>query len=234
MAPRSTLYTNGRIVTCDPAQPAADGGGGARRTDRGRRRRGGGAAAARARCDGIDLGGRTMVPGFIDAHNHMACTAETFFAVDASPRRSAPSPSWSAAVAARRERTPPGAWIRGFGMDWTRFAEGRRPTRWDLDEATGEHPVVILHVSGHYALVNSRALADRGMTDDAVRPGGRLARARRRRPARPASCSTARPTWSCRPRSTSAGTARTSIPPSRPMSWRAWSAKPRGATWRPA
>jgi predicted amidohydrolase YtcJ len=166
------LYTNGRVLTCDPARPYAD----AVAVRDGRIVAVGDEAEARASLgDGarsVDLGGRTMVPGFIDAHNHMACTAETFFAVDGSPRSVSSIAELVAAVAAAAQGTPSGAWIRGFGMDWTRFAEGRRPTRWDLDEAAGEHPVVILHVSGHYALVNSRALADRGMTDAASDPPG--------------------------------------------------------------
>jgi predicted amidohydrolase YtcJ len=57
-------------------------------------------------------------------------------------------------------------------MDFTRFDDGRPPTRWDLDKVTTEHPVVILHVSGHYALVNSRALEARGIGDDVRDPAG--------------------------------------------------------------
>jgi predicted amidohydrolase YtcJ len=129
-------------------------------------------AAAGPDPETIDLEGRTVVPGFIDAHNHFACTAETFFAVDARPASAGSIAELLVLVDRAAERTPPGAWVRGFGMDWTRFAEGRRPTRWDLDDVTREHPVVILHVSGHYALVNSRALADRGITDDVADPPG--------------------------------------------------------------
>jgi predicted amidohydrolase YtcJ len=171
------LYVNGRIMTCDPAQPEAE----AVAVRDGRIVTVGEEAAARAAAGPdasiVDLRGRTMVPGLIDAHNHMACTAETFFAVDASPRSTTSIAELVAAVAEAAQRTPPGAWIRGFGMDWTRFAEGRRPTRWDLDEAGDAHPVVILHVSGHYALVNSRALADAALTDAAPDPeGGSLER----------------------------------------------------------
>jgi predicted amidohydrolase YtcJ len=129
-------------------------------------------AAAGPLSELIDLGGRTVVPGFIDAHNHFACTAETFFAVDARPASAGSIAELLALVDHAAERTPPGGWVRGFGMDFTTFAEGRRPTRWDLDEVAREHPVVILHVSGHYALVNSRALADRGITDDVSDPPG--------------------------------------------------------------
>ena len=167
-----TLFANGRILTVDAAHPSAsavavrDGRILALGDEAG--------VASRVGPDAVrtDLGGRTMVPGFIDAHNHMACTAETFFAVDASPRTVSSIEELVAEVAAAAERTPPDAWIRGFGMDWTRFADGRKPTRHDLDEASGDHPVVILHVSGHYALVNSRALADRGLTEAASDPSG--------------------------------------------------------------
>jgi predicted amidohydrolase YtcJ len=172
MTAADSLFTNARIVTCDPRRPSAA----AVAVRDGRIMAVGDEAAVRphvgADATTIDVGGRTMVPGFIDAHNHMACTAETFFVVDASPRSVSSIAELVAAVAAAAGTAPPGAWIRGFGMDWTRFAEGRRPTRWDLDEATAEHPVVILHVSGHYALVNSRALTDRGLTEAASDPAG--------------------------------------------------------------
>jgi hypothetical protein len=172
MTATESLFTNARILTCDPRQPSAA----AVAVRDGRILAVGDEAAVAAQIGPdavrIDLGGRTMVPGFIDAHNHMACTAETFFAVDASPRSVSSVAELVAEVARAGERTPPGAWIRGFGMDWTRFAEGRKPTRHDLDEAAGEHPVVILHVSGHYALVNSRALNDRGLTEATPDPSG--------------------------------------------------------------
>ena len=172
MTAAESLFTNARIVTCDPRRPSAA----AVAVRDGRIVAVGDEAAVRPQVSpeatALDLGGRTLVPGFIDAHNHMACTAETFFAVDASPRSVSSIAELVAAVARAGQSTPPGAWIRGFGMDWTRFAEGRRPTRWDLDEAGAEHPVVILHVSGHYALVNSRALNDRGLTEAAPDPAG--------------------------------------------------------------
>ena len=168
----ATVYANGRILTSDSGQPSAA----AVAVRDGRIVAVGEAAAVQPWIDAgattVDLGGRTMVPGFIDAHNHMACTAETFFAVDASPRSVSSIAELVAAIVEAAQRTPPGQWIRGFGMDWTRFAEGRRPTRWDLDEAGNEHPVVILHVSGHYALVNSRALADSGLDEAAPDPAG--------------------------------------------------------------
>jgi len=169
---RGLVLRNGHVVTCDPRRPTA----GAVAIRAGRIVAAGDEAevvtAAGPDAEAIDVAGRTVVPGFIDAHNHFACTAETFFAVDARPASAGSIAELLVLVDRAAERTPPGGWVRGFGMDWTRFAEGRRPTRWDLDEVTREHPVVILHVSGHYALVNSRALADRGIGDDMSDPPG--------------------------------------------------------------
>jgi len=173
----ATLFMNGRVVTCDPGRPAGEAV--AVRDDRIVAVGEDAAVRAEAGPDAVevDLGGRTVVPGFIDAHNHFACTAETFFAVDARPASAGSIAELLALIDHVAERTPPGGWIRGFGMDFTKFAEGRRPTRWDLDEVTRAHPVVILHVSGHYALVNSRALEERGISDDvADPPGGSLER----------------------------------------------------------
>jgi predicted amidohydrolase YtcJ len=177
MTAAESLFTNARVVTCDPLRPSAA----AVAVRDGRIVAVGAEAEVRAQigadATAIDLGGRTMLPGFIDAHNHMACTAETFFAVEAGPKSVGSIAELVGHVAAAAQSTPPGAWIRGFGMDWTRLAEGRHPTRWDLDEAGGDHPVVILHVSGHYALVNTRALTDRGLTDATPDPeGGSLER----------------------------------------------------------
>jgi predicted amidohydrolase YtcJ len=177
------VFINGRVLTCDPRRQTAH----AVAIRAGRILAVGEDDEVRAETDPaadvIDLGGRTVVPGFIDAHNHFACTAETFFAVDARPASAGSIAALLALVDRAAERTPPGGWVRGFGMDFTRFAEGRHPTRWDLDEVTREHPVVILHVSGHYALVNSRALRDQGITDDVADPaGGSFERDARGRP----------------------------------------------------
>jgi predicted amidohydrolase YtcJ len=120
----------------------------------------------------VDVGGSTVLPGFIDAHNHFLATAESFSAIDARDPSVRSTADLMALVDATAERTEPGRWVRGFGMDFTRFADGMPPSRWDLDSVTTEHPVVILHVSGHYALVNSRALEARGITDDVRDPVG--------------------------------------------------------------
>jgi predicted amidohydrolase YtcJ len=169
------VLRNGRVVTCDPNRPSATALG----IREGRIRAVGDPDAARALTGPdaveIDLAGRTVVPGLVDAHNHMVATAESFAAMDCRSIRSIAD--LTTAVASVAERTAVGQWIRGFGLNWAGLAEGRPPTRFDLDRVSPDHPTVILHVSGHYVLVNSRALAERGIGDGmADPPGGSLDR----------------------------------------------------------
>lgn len=132
--------------------------------------------AAGPGADVIDAGGRTVVPGFIDPHNHLLSTAESLASVDARYPRVAGMADLIAAIAERAAVTPPGQWIRAFGMDDAKYTDGT-PTRFLLDEATTVHPVIVYHVSGHHALVNSAALRRRGLSPDVRDPrGGRFVR----------------------------------------------------------
>ena len=104
----------------------------------------------------VDLDGATVLPGFIDAHNHLILLGHWLDQVDCSV---AAAPSISgiiAAIAARARTVPAGTWIEGRGYDDTRLAERRHPSRADLDEATRDHPVLLHHISGHMSVVNSR------------------------------------------------------------------------------
>ena len=99
----------------------------------------------------IDVGGRTVVPGFIDPHNHYVMTGESLAAVDVRYPGVASVEDLVAAVAAAAPEAAPGSWINGWGFDHGKYE--RTPTRWDLDRATTAHLVGIAHVSGHYLLV---------------------------------------------------------------------------------
>jgi len=80
-----------------------------------------------------------------------------------------------AAIGEAAETIPEGAWIRAFGFDDAKYDQV--PTRWDLDEATTRHPVLVYHVSGHHVLVNSTVLQLRDLRDDTPDPaGGELVR----------------------------------------------------------
>lgn len=130
----------------------------------------------------IDLAGRTALPGFVDVHNHLAFTGAELAAVDVRYPGVASIKELVARIAAVAERTPDGRWIRAVGMNPALFAEGRLPTRWDLDAATQVHPTLVQHMSGHHALANSLAIELRGLSDAAADPeGGHLVRDERGR-----------------------------------------------------
>ncbi|HEV8473516.1 MAG TPA: amidohydrolase [Methylomirabilota bacterium] len=121
----------------------------------------------------IDLEGRTVVPGFVDPHNHFSIGAfETLWADCRDARSMA---DVQRALVESAARTPPGAWVRGVGYDHT--ALGTHPTRRDLDEAVPDRPALVMHFSHHQCVANSRALAASGITrGTADPPGGEIAR----------------------------------------------------------
>jgi predicted amidohydrolase YtcJ len=123
----------------------------------------------------LDLGGSTVVPGFIDAHTHPAYSGRRHLRfVDCDLR------SIGAIQAAIRERaaaTPAGEWVVGFKYDDTKTTEQRFLTREDLDEAAPQHPVYIVHRGGHTAYANSLALTHGGLSERSPDPaGGKLGR----------------------------------------------------------
>lgn len=104
----------------------------------------------------IDLGGKTVLPGFIDAHSHPAQAGlDHLRMVDCDLRSIA---EILAALRARAAQTPPNQWVLGFKYDDTKAAEGRALTLKDLDEAIPDHPVFVEHRGGHTAWVNTMAL----------------------------------------------------------------------------
>ena len=117
----------------------------------------------------IDLGGKTVLPGFIDAHSHPSDAGRLHLRmVDCDLR------SIQAIVAALRERaakTPPGDWVLGFKYDDTKTEEGRALTIADLD-AVLDHPVHIQHRGGHTAYVNSLAFQKAGIDEKTPNPPG--------------------------------------------------------------
>jgi predicted amidohydrolase YtcJ len=123
----------------------------------------------------LDLDGRTVVPGLIDAHNHFLATGESMASVDVRYPKVASPEDLVRVVSEAAARTPRGERISAFGFDDAKY--GRAPTRWDLDRATTEHTVAVHHVSGHHVLVNTRLLEERDVNDHTPDPqGGRLVR----------------------------------------------------------
>ncbi len=124
----------------------------------------------------VELGGATVLPGFIDAHCHLAAMAYVDDAVDCSPSQVRNVPSLVEALAGAPPRAD--GWITGVGYQDDRLAERRHPTRRELDAAIPTTPAVVYHTSYHGCVVNSAALALLGLNDDAPDPPrGRFGRA---------------------------------------------------------
>lgn len=135
----------------------------------------GAAAAPGARV--FDLGGRTVIPAFHDAHahvwkiGHLLTTMLDLRGIDSID-------ALVAKVAAFRARLPAAAWLVGRGFNEAAMAERRLPTRHDLDRAAPDLPVVLTRTCGHIYAVNSAALARAGITAATTPPvGGEIDRA---------------------------------------------------------
>ena len=129
----------------------------------------------------IELGEQALLPGFIDAHGHFSALARTADYVDLSPPPVGGAESIADIVRALRleieqSSIPVGTLVTGFGYDDSLLEERRHPTRFDLDEASTSHPIVIRHVSGHLAVGNSLALADAGISAETPDPAGGIVR----------------------------------------------------------
>ncbi len=123
----------------------------------------------------VDLRGRTMLPGFIDAHGHFPGSGMRVVAADLNSPPMGKTQSMDEVVAALKvqaAKTAPGEWVSGFGYDDTRLAENRHPTRAELDQVSTEHPVVAMHISGHLFVANSMALESVGINANTPDPQG--------------------------------------------------------------
>ncbi len=120
----------------------------------------------------VDMGGRTLLPGLIDAHGHVMSLGELALRVDLNG-----TTSLGDAQARLKAYKSGGAWVLGGGWNQERWGIGRFPTAAELDAAIADKPVYLTRVDGHAAWVNSRALALSGITKDTPDPaGGRIER----------------------------------------------------------
>ncbi|MBA3763447.1 MAG: amidohydrolase [Chthoniobacterales bacterium] len=128
------------------------------------------AALATAKTTKMNLEGKTIVPGFIDAHTHPAVAGRMHLKqVDCDLRSIG---DIQAAIHERASKTPPGEWVLGFKYDDTKTLDGRPLNLADLDAAAPEHPVLISHRGGHTAYANSLALKLAHITEATPDPSG--------------------------------------------------------------
>ncbi len=126
----------------------------------------------------IDCRGKTILPGFIDAHVHLTALAESLIILSLEPSAGVQSiADIQAKVLEASHQVPPGTWIRAAAYNEFYLREKRHPTRWDLDQAAPLHPVKLTHRSGHAHVLNSLALRLAGISPNTPDPpGGRIER----------------------------------------------------------
>ena len=126
-----------------------------------------------------ELRGGAIVPGFIDAHGHFPGDGVWATVANLNPPPIGDLETMEELVErmrAQADGTAAGDWVLGMGYDDTLLREGRHPTRADLDRASSEHPVAAIHISGHLAVANSRALELMGLDRDSPDPKGGVLR----------------------------------------------------------
>ena len=125
----------------------------------------------------IDLAGRTVIPGLIDAHGHLVNLGLIELGMlDLRTCRS--YEEVIALVRARAATEPPGTWIVGRGWDNESWPDRAMPTHGALSESVPDHPVWLRRVDGHAGLANSAAMRAAGLSEGAPDPpGGEILRA---------------------------------------------------------
>lgn len=118
----------------------------------------------------IDLGGKTVLPGFIDAHSHPSDAGRLHLRMVDCDLRSIQA--IQTALRERAAKTPAGDWVLGFKYDDTKTEEGRALTIADLDAAVPDHPVHIQHRGGHTSYANSLAFRKAGIDEKTPDPPG--------------------------------------------------------------
>jgi predicted amidohydrolase YtcJ len=123
----------------------------------------------------IDLGGKTMLPGFIDAHGHFPGSGLLVITANLNSPPIGKMTTIGQVIdelKAKAAQVEKGKWVVGWGYDDTLIEEKRMLDRHDLDEVSKDHPVYISHVSGHIGAANSLGLEQAGFTSDAPNPEG--------------------------------------------------------------
>jgi predicted amidohydrolase YtcJ len=123
----------------------------------------------------VDLDGRFVMPGFNDAHMHLASAGLEKMNVNLVGAKTLDE--FRERLRAKADAAAPGAWVVGEGWDETLWPVKVLPTRWDLDEVSGQHPVYLGRVDGHVGVANTRALQLASVTVASRDPeGGKIDR----------------------------------------------------------
>jgi predicted amidohydrolase YtcJ len=120
----------------------------------------------------IDAGGMTVVPGFVDCHNHAPGNVLLYEVLVGNPFvvEFVTISSIVDKLRARARETEPGTWVEGYFFDDTKVKDNRQLTNRDLDQVSTEHPVAVHHRGGHTSFYNSKALELAGIRKDTPNP----------------------------------------------------------------
>ncbi|MDQ8158232.1 MAG: amidohydrolase [Gemmatimonadota bacterium] len=169
-APADLIVTNARVYTADDARPLVeafavrDG----RITFVGSQREAAVLKGPNTRV--VDAGGRTVIPGLVDAHAHFSGLAQTLRSVDLTGTNSLAEVI--ARVVAKSKSVPAGTWITGRGWDQNDWGVTDFPTHDALTAALPDHPVLLERVDGHATYANMAAMKAAGVTAASKAPVG--------------------------------------------------------------
>ena len=165
---------NARVYTVDPAAPRAEAFvvrsgrfAAVGTSDEMRALAGKGARS-------FDARGMTVVPGFIDCHNHAPGNTLLYEVLVGNPYvvEFVTISGIVEKLRAKAARTPPGFWVEGYFFDDTKLKDNRPLNVHDLDQVSQEHPVAVHHRGGHTSFYNSKALESAGVNRDTPNPPG--------------------------------------------------------------
>src|SRR5690349_2092193 len=122
----------------------------------------------------IDAKQMTVVPGFIDCHNHAEGDVLLYGVVVGNPFEVefVTIASIIDKLRAQAQKTPPGCWVEGYFFDDTKVKDKRQLNVHDLDQVSTDHPVAVYHRGGHTSFYNSKALELAGVTKSTPNPPG--------------------------------------------------------------
>ena len=136
----------------------------------------------KGKAEEVDLGEKTLIPGFFDAHSHFhgfgaqAISANLLASPDGNcnniPDILAELKDWYAKNGTDKTQ----GWIIGMGFDDAALEEGRFPTKEDLDQVSKEVPIMIVHISGHFSVVNTKGLEEINIDASTPNPEGGVIR----------------------------------------------------------
>jgi predicted amidohydrolase YtcJ/beta-lactamase class A len=173
--PADTVFVHGRFWTNDPERPWATALAASGQTILAIGEETDVASVVGPATKRVDLGGRLVVPGFVDDHTHFLSGGAQLLGVDL---RSATSPSdFADRLGAYARKLPKGKWVLGGDWDHERWPGAPLPTRALVDPVTPDHPVFVTRLDGHMGVANSAALRLAGITAATPDPpGGEIVR----------------------------------------------------------